>query len=283
MKLKEFIYLLIANILLAIANVYFILPNQITSGGMGGLYLVFNQFINIDKTLFISVCSTLFFILGLIFLGWDFGKKTLFSTVVFPLVFGFFERYPYKINVDPLIAGIYGGILIGVALGLVMRIKGSTGGMDIPPLVINKFTGINISILVMFSDGFIIMMGAFVIGLEKALIGLLVLTIISLTLNKCLTFGAIGCKKVEIISNKYQEINNAIHQKLKKGTTFIDVKGGYSSGERKMLVCIIFKQQYQQLIDLITSYDNSAFVMVSDVYEVKGEGFSYAQRLNDIN
>lgn len=283
MKLKEYAYLTLANIILAIAIVYFILPYQITSGGMSTLYLVFNYFIPIDKAIFIGVGSVSFFILGVFCLGWDFGKKTIFSTIFFPIFIGFFERYPIELSIDPLIAGIYGGVLIGIALGLVMRIKGSTGGMDIPPLVINKFTGINISILVMFTDGITILTGAFIIGLDKALIGLLVLSIISLTLNKMLTLGAVQCKKVEVISSKYEEINREIHRKIDKGTTIIDVKGGYSITDKKMLVCIIFNQQYQQLIELVNQIDSNAFVMVSDVYDVKGEGFSYAQRLNGMS
>lgn len=276
---KEYLYVIISSFILAVATIYLILPNKLVCGGMSGLTLIAYHFLKIDEAIIITVLTGCLFIVGWLFMGNDFAKKTLLSSVAYPIFTYLLMKLNITVQIDPLLAGIYAGILSGFAIGLTMSVNGSTGGMDIPPLILSKLTGINVATLVLFTDGSIVLIGAIIYGLTPTLIGIIVLLLTSYTLNKTLTFGTFQSKKVEIISDKYLELNEALNHSLDYGTTISDVAGGYSKQHKKMITCVIHNKSYQKVIDLIDRYDEKAFVVVSDAYEVKGEGFSYAKRL----
>lgn len=281
-KIREYLYLTIGNLILTAGIVYFILPHNIVSGGTSTLYIVFSHFIEIDKSLFVSIFSFLMFILGFIILGFDFAKKTLFSTITFPAFFYLFENIKLNIAIDPLLSAIYGGILSGFGLGLTIMVNGSSGGMDIPPLILHKLTKIKTSIWFLVIDGTLIFTGIIFEGIEKALMGFLVCMVFVFVVEKTVTLNAIKSKKIEIISDKWEAINNDIQEKLERGTTIYDIYGGYSAINKKKIMCIIFDKQYQNTIELIHKHDEHAFIIVSDVYEVKGEGFSFVRNLDNI-
>ena len=174
----------------------------------------------------------------------------------------------------------YGGLLCGLGVGLVARQGGSTGGMDIPPLIISRLTGIDPHISITFFDAIIVILGIWIYGISAVLIGLFSIFFEGFGIEKAtsLNRGYIA-KEIRIISKEYVNISKDIHEILERGTTIINAKGGYSNEDRPMLLVICSNKEYDQIIDIIHKYDKEAFVIVTETKDVHGEGFTYTPRI----
>lgn len=273
--IKDFGIIILGNFLLAVAVSYFVIPFDILSGGVAGVAVAIapiNPF-SIEITIMIVIVSM--FILGAIFLGKEFVIKTIVSTISYPIFIALLAKYPIPMNIDPMLASFYAGVFGGIGIGIVFRVDASTGGMDIPPMIINKYTGISLSTLVLIVDGLTIMMGYVNYGVEKVLVGLLSVFVTSIVVNRVLVGGGQSAKSVLIISNHYEEISHLLQDKLERGVTMINAYGGYTKENRPIVMCVVYNKQYPHLHDLVYSIDSSAFLIVMDTVEVKGEGFSF--------
>ena len=177
-------------------------------------------------------------------------------------------------EIDALLASLYGGLIAGVGIGIVMRTGASTGGMDIPPLILNKVTNIKVSTLVIIIDALTVMLGFLAFGLEEILIGFISVFATGYTIDKVLLFGGSISKSVQIISDNSDEIVSAIHNKLDRGTTLTEATGGFT-GKRIVILVVVSQNQYNELIDIVNSIDKEAFVITTDATSVHGEGFSF--------
>ena len=158
--IRNIIGILIGNTIYALAVLLFIVPNGLITGGSTGLSIGAQHLLGIPMTLFLSIFNILMFLLGLLILGKTFALTTLISTFYYPLILSVFEKtigYT-QMTTDPLLAALLGGVMIGVAIGLVIKCNASTGGMDIPPLIINKKTGIPVSVSMYAFDFLILLM-----------------------------------------------------------------------------------------------------------------------------
>jgi uncharacterized membrane-anchored protein YitT (DUF2179 family) len=180
----------------------------------------------------------------------------------------------YTQDLDPILASLYGGLLAGIGVGLVIRSGSSTGGMDVPPLVIHKYTHIEIHKLVLIVDALTVLLGLYVFGLEAVLIGFISVWACAFSLDKILVFGGQQAKAVYIISDHYQELIALIHDKLDRGTTLINATGGYTGEQRPIIMAVIMKNQYPELSQIIHSVDKQAFFIANETTEVKGYGFT---------
>lgn len=278
---RDVALLVIGNLLVVGSVRFFILPYNILSGGVAGIAVALTPLLSfhIETDVLISIIILGTFVLGALFLGKEFALKTIFSSIIYPILLQLLNLIEYDISLNPMLASFYAGIICGIGLGLVFRTGASTGGMDIPPLIIHKFTGIKVATLVMIVDGLTILLGLKAYGLESVLIGLISVFSTSYTVNKVLVAGGIQAKTVFIISNHYQEILNEIHKRLDRGSTVIDAKGGFTGDDRPVILSVIFSNQYPQLQQLVQEIDPSAFLIVSDATEVKGEGFSLEYKI----
>ena len=243
MEMKKMVrdlpWVLIGNFMLALAVAMFILPYNILSGGVAGIAVALQPVFHIEPTLMVNALVLGMFVLGTLFLGKSFAVKTVISSLVYPVYLTIITPFVPLLQLDPILASLYGGLLAGVGIGLVLRTGASTGGMDIPPLIVNKYTGIKISTLVLITDALTVGLGLFTYGLEAVLIGFISVWGTSFGIDKMLTLGGGNAKAVQIISEAHAQINAAIQSELDRGTTLSDATGGYTGAPRKVILVVV--------------------------------------------
>ncbi len=272
--IKDLIFVLAGNGLLALSVALFILPHDILSGGVAGIAVALHPLLHLDTTLIINAMVLGMFVLGCLFLGRSFALKTVISSIVYPMMLTVFTSLVPQLQLNELLAALYGGLLAGAGIGLVMRTGASTGGMDIPPLILHRYTGIKVSTLVMVTDALTVLLGLFVYGLEAVLVGFVSVWATSLGIDKILTFGLGSAKAVQIISDQALQINDRIHTELDRGTTLLQARGGYTQTERTVILVVLEKKEYPKLLELVHEIDSNAFMITSEAADVRGEGFS---------
>ena len=246
------------------------------TGGSTGLAIAAHHVFQIPITLFVSIFNIGMFAIGFFVLGKTFALTTLISTFYFPLILSVFEQtigYT-KMTSDPLLAALFGGVMIGTAIGLVIKCNASTGGMDIPPLVINKKMGIPVSVSMYVFDFIILLMQVFYTDKEMVLYGIVLVATYTLVLDKVLVFGK-AQTEVMIVSKEYEKINNVIIQELDRGTTMLKSISGYMKNEYPVVMTVVSNRELPKLNDLILNIDEHAFMVVSKVNEVRGRGFTF--------
>ncbi len=274
-KGKDIIWVVAGNAVLALAVSMFILPYDILSGGVAGIAVALQPLIPLPVTLMVNLLVVGLFILGACFLGKEFAMKTILSSLIYPVFLTFFSGRVPMLDLDPILASLYGGLLGGMGVGMALRTGASTGGMDIPPLIVHKLTHIEIAKLVLITDALTVLLGAFTYGLEAVLIGFVSVWASSVAIDKMLMFGGQQAKAIQIISDQYEQIIERIHSELDRGTTLIEAQGGYTHEKRKIVLVVITKNQYPALMEMVTAIDKEAFVIANDTHEVKGFGFSF--------
>lgn len=274
------IMILFGNAVMALGIVMFILPQGLAVGGTTGLSLIVSHYTTIPISVFVFIFNCVMFLAGLWILGKAFAMTTLLSTFFYPMVLGFFQGIPSLadgITDDRLLSAVFAGLFIGFALGIVIRAGASTGGMDIPPLILNKKFGISVSLMLYVFD-FIILVGQMLFSdRESILYGILLVMIYTVVLDKVLMLGR-AQTQVEIMSEKAEEINEAINGKMDRGSTLIHTCTGYLKKEQDMIMTVISNRQLSQLNRVVMSIDPNAFMVVGKVNEVKGKGFTLPKK-----
>ena len=268
--------ILIGNAIYALAVVLFIVPNNLITGGTTGLsLLLYNQF-GIPMSGFIFVFNGVMFLVGLFVLGKKFALSTLISTFFYPTAFAFFEKtIGYGgMTSDNLLAVLCAGIMIGVAIGIVIKCGASTGGMDIPPLVINKKVGIPVSVSMYFFDFLILLSQMLFTNKEMVLYGILLVMTYTLVLDNVLVMGK-SQTQVKIVSKEYEKINTMISTEIDRGTTLLQAETGYMKNEYPVVLTVISNRELPSLNSKVLEIDPNAFMIVNKVNEVHGKGFTF--------
>lgn len=279
MNLKKILLILMGNTLYALAVTLFVLPNHLITGGTTGLALAAQHFFGIPIAVFVAVFNVLMFLLGLAALGKLFALTTVLSSFYYPFILGQLQLLlgNRPLTGDHLLASIFAGLLIGVGIGMVIRAGASTGGMDIPPLVLNKKFRISISVTMYAFDCLILLCQILFSNTEQVLYGLLLILIYTVVLNKVLLLGT-GQMQVKIISKDYQDINREIQTKLDRGTTLLKIIGGYSEEESWAVLTVVSGRELPKINDLVMGIDKQAFMIINQVNEVKGRGFTLPKK-----
>ncbi|MDF2615077.1 MAG: hypothetical protein K0S71_2863 [Clostridia bacterium] len=270
------IFLIIAgNTIYALAVTMFILPNGLITGGTTGLALLLYHQIGLPITLFVSVFNIAMFVLGAFFLGRAFILTTLISTFYYPFILGVFQQLPFlqDMTSDHLLSAIYAGIMIGFSIGIVIKAGASTGGMDIPPLILNKKFGLSVSAVMYGFDFTILLSQMLFANKEQVLYGILLVLIYTVVLDKVLLLGQ-SRTQVKIISEKHQEINEMIINQLDRGSTLIHAETGYCHNQSLVVLTVVSNRELSKLNDLVLSIDPKAFMIINRINEVKGHGFT---------
>lgn len=273
--MKRFAIIIFGNLIYALGVLFFIVPNGLITGGTTGLALAANHFFNIPISTFVFIFNVLMFVLGFIFVGKTFALSTLISTIFYPLILTILEStIGYTLlTTNPLLASICGGILIGVAIGIVVKNNASTGGMDIPPLILNKKYGIPVSVGMYGFDFVILLLQIFYTNIEFVLYGLFLVLCYTIVLDKTLLIGKHQIQ-VFIVSKQYEKIRKAIIQQLDRTCTLLYAKTGYKQEEYPVIMCVLSRRELVIFNQLITSIDPLAFMTIQEVKEVSGRGFS---------
>lgn len=273
--IKVIIGILVGNTIYALAVAMFILPNDLITGGTTGIALFLNTTLNIPVTLFVSIFNICMFLLGWKILGKKFALTTLISSFYYPFILGILENI-FKNEImsnDTLLCVIFAGFMIGVAIGLVIRCGASTGGMDIPPLILNKKLGIPISISMYAFDFFILLGQMLIRKREMVFYGILLVLIYTIVLDKVLVIGKSQIQ-VKIISSKFEQINNMIINKLDRGSTLIHGETGFMHNKYPIVLTVVNNRELTLLNNYVYQIDSDAFMIINKVNEVRGKGFS---------
>lgn len=273
---KEFLLVIVGNLLVALGVGVFIIPNNILSGGLAGVAIALYPIFHIEPQLMITILTVGFFIFGGLVLGKNFAIKTLVSAITYPIFINLMAEVMEGVLIteNAILASIYGGVIVGVGIGLVFRTGASTGGMDIPPLVIHKYTNIPLATLVMITDALTVLLGVATHSIEAALIGILSVWASGYVIDKTLTFGGESTKSIMIISDHHKELLEKIHTDLDRGATLINAVGGFSGDHRMIILVVIMNTQYPLLNKIVMNTDPNAFMIATDAMEVKGNGFT---------
>lgn len=277
--MKKILFILAGNTLYALAVALFVLPNHLITGGTTGLALVANHHVGIPIAGFVAVFNLLMFLLGLWMLGKAFAVTTLISTFYYPIALGQLQRLfgGLVMTQDRMLSTVCAGILIGGAIGMVIRAGASTGGMDIPPLVLNKKLRLPVSVTMYAFDCLILLLQMLFADKEQILYGLLLVLIYTVVLDKVLLIGG-NQMQVKIISEQFESISREIQQKMDRGTTLFEIEGGYTRGESYAVLTVVSGRELSKLNELVMKIDPQAFMIINQVSEVRGRGFTLQKR-----
>lgn len=275
LSLKTLPWILLGNTVYALGIVMFVLPSGLITGGMTGLALFAEYFLHIPVSVFVFLMNLCMFLLGAAVLGMKFALTTLVSSFYYPIILGIFQRIPALSNLtrEPMLAAVFGGLMIGFGIGSVIRAGASTGGMDIPPLILKKKFGLPVSVMLYVFDVTILILQMVFSDKEQILYGILLVMIYTVVLDKVLLIGT-SQTQVKIISKKYMEINEKIIHELDRGSTLIHATTGYMKQEQPMVMTVISNRELGTLNRLVMETDPQAFMIVGNVNEVKGRGFT---------
>lgn len=273
--LKNMVYILAGNTLYALGIVMFVLPEGLITGGSTGLALVFYHQFGLPIQVFVSIFNVAMFVLGAVVLGKKFALTTIVSTFYYPFILSVLQGIPElgQMTDDKLLAVIFAGLMIGGGIGIVLRAGASTGGMDIPPLVLNKKLGLPVSGTMNAMDTTILLFQMIFADREIVLYGILLVMTYTSVLNKVLLMGE-SRMQVKIVSQYYEEINTAIATQLDRGVTFLKSRTGYLKRDGYVVMSVVTHRELVQLNQLIQEIDPQAFIVINEVNEVRGRGFT---------
>lgn len=278
-QIDSILGVLFGNFLLAVSVVYFVLPYNILSGGCAGLAVIFQVLFDWNPTTVIDILVIVFFISGAIILGKEFAAKTLLSSISYPIFIELLERLHFKLEIEPLMACIFGGLIAGIGIGIAFRHNASTGGTDVIPLSINKFTGWPVDKLVFLTDAFCAGAGILTYGVADLLYGIVYIYLSSYAIGYVMVPKGDNAVAIYIITDKIAEVKNFIMTDINRGVTVLNGKGGYTSADKEILLTVVSKSEYVTLSRFMDKCDPRAFIIVSDAKEIKGEGFTYEYRV----
>ena len=281
-KLFAILSILLGNAMLAFAVCAFVVPNAFMMGGSNGVALALHTFIPLPLSVLNAILNGLLFFAGLGFLGKNFAAGTLLSTVAYPVFMAIFEQLPLGelFDEDKLICALFAAVIIGFGVGIVIRAGGATGGMDIPPCIIHKYKGIPVGTSLMAFDAVIVLAQVCLQGLEGLLYSLLIIFIVSATVNRTVVSGV---KKVQliVISPRYEEIRRELLGSQDSGLTMLDIHTGYTDEFQKAVLCILYAKRFPAIRDAILKLDPHAFIITSEVKNVNGKGYTLARNLEE--
>ena len=272
---KNILLVLLGNALYALAVDMFVLPCGLITGGTTGLALATRYWLDVPVAGFVLVSNIIMFVVGAVAMGRWFAFNTALSTFCYPLFLDLFARIPGidGFTRDPMLGTIFAGVLIGVAIGLVIGAGASSGGMDIPPIVLNKYFGLPVG-AVMYLLDFLILIGQMVFAdKEQILYGILLVLLYTVILEKVSVMGHAKIQ-VKILSEKSNEIRQLILKVLDRGCTLLHAQTGYARNEWDMVLTVITNRELAKLNHLVQEVDPQAFIIIDSVNEVHGRGFT---------
>ena len=282
-KIEKVLIMILGNAVLALGTAAFVVPNGLISGGVTGIGLILEHFFGLPVDVGVFVGDAVLFLLGAAVMGKAFAATIILSTIVYPTFFSLFGKIPFLTSLtdDKLMAAIYAGLLMGAGIGLVIKVGGSTGGMDIPPIILHKLFGLSIPVMIYVGDTALLLIQAIYSSTEQVLYGILVVLLSSIVMDKVLIMGQ-KQTQVVVISPQYEKINQMIHQQMDRGSTLLHATTGLEKSDQKVVMTVISNRQLAQLNELILQIDPQAFVVASEVNEVKGRGFTLSKLSKNI-
>lgn len=271
--------ILVGNVILAFAIAAFVVPQGIIMGGATGIGVLLNRFLKTDVAAIVLVLNLLALALGLAVLGKKFVLTTVASSLLYPVLLGFMQRVPAitSLTSNTLLAALFGGGLVGISLGMVIRVGASTGGMDVVNLVLHRCFHLPVSVFVYLTDFLILAGQAVFSNPEQILYGILMLVVETFALDQVMLLGQSQIQIVAI-SSRFEEIRQKLLVELNAGVTMLLIETGRTERQQKGVLCVIPPRKLYDAKELILSVDPEAFMTVTKIKEVRGQGFTLERR-----
>ncbi|GAB6931229.1 YitT family protein [Paenibacillus sp. JCM 10914] len=265
---KRFIFITIGAILMAVALEVFLVPNQIIDGGITGISIVLSAITPLKLGVFLFLINLPFLYVGYKQIGKTFAFSTLYGIIVLSLTTMYLHHFEPFTN-EKILAVLFGGLILGLGVGLVIRFGGALDGTEIVAILLSKRLRIPVGQIIMIINVFIFITAGFVFGADSAMYSIFSYYIAAKMMD-IVVEGLDESKSVTIISNEYEEISSAIMQRLGRSTTMIYAKGGYSQTDTQMIYCVVTRLEIAKLKTVVQEIDKNAFISIQNVADVLG-------------
>lgn len=269
--LKKYALLILGSLIYTAGLEIFLVPNNIIDGGVVGISIMAAHITGIPFAVYMVALNLPFLYLGYNQIGRTFALSTLVSIVAMSILSTFFEPIP-QITEDFFLAAIFGGIIAGAGVGLVIRHGGSLDGTEIVAIILDRKTSFSVGEVVMFFNLFILGAAGFVFGWDKAMYSLVAYFIISKMIDVVLK-GLDESYAVMIVSDEYEDIADALMHRLGRGVTYLHGQGAYTGADKQVLYCVITRLELVKLKEITLEKDENAFVTINPVHDIVGGRF----------
>jgi len=271
-RIKKTIYIIFAIALIAVSVNLFLGPHSIAAGGITGLAIIFEKLFSFDRSITVLVANGVILITALIFLG----KEAFLNSVVGAVLLPVFIQYIPKITLveDAMLSMLAGSTIMAISASILYANNASSGGTSLPPLIFKKYFKLNTSIGLLISDGIVVVLSLIVFNTDAFFYAIFSISLTAIIMGY-IESGIRKRKMVYIISDENEAIKNDILTKLERGVTLIPVTGAYKQKEREMIMVTMDSKNYRDLLDIVKSHDEGAFMITDTVSQVHGQGFTY--------
>lgn len=268
---KRAVLITIGAMIMAVGLEIFLVPNQVIDGGIVGVSIMLSHITGVKLGLFIFILNIPFFFIGYKQIGKTFAFSTLYGIIILSISTTFLHPVA-AFTQDILLASLFGGIVLGIGVGMVIRYGGSLDGTEILAILSSKKLPFSVGEIIMFVNLFILASAGFVFSWDRAMYSLLAYYVafkmIDITIK-----GLDESKSVWIISENYKEIGDAFLHRLGRGVTYLKGEGAFSGDDKKVIFCVITRLEEAKLKDIVAEHDPSAFLAIADIAEVRGGRF----------
>ena len=269
--IKKYLVLIIGSLIYSAGLEIFLVPNNIIDGGIVGISIMASYLTGIPFGVYMLVLNLPFLYLGYKQIGKTFAISTIISIIALSIFSEFLEPVP-RITQDYFLAAIFGGIIAGAGVGLVIRQGGSLDGTEITAIILDRKTSFSVGEVVMFFNLFILGAAGFVFGWDKAMYSLVAYFIISKMIDVVLK-GLDESYAVMIVSDEYEEIADALMHRLGRGVTYLHGQGAYTGDDKQVLYCVVTRLEVVKLKEIALEKDETAFVTINPVHDIVGGRF----------
>ena len=276
--ISEVAQMVAGNIICAFALGCFALPFNMVVSGMSGIGRMVNYYTGISVSMVVLICNAALFVIGWIMLGNKFAASIAIGTFVYPTFLGIFQSIDTLQHLvdDPLLAAICAGVLNGIGLGLVIRVGGSTGGTDIPPIILNRKLGWKIAPVLYSLDVLVFLIQIPVTDTNGVILGILYALIYSVVMNKLIVMEQGGVQMM-IFTEKVNEVNEKLLS-MRFGTTLLKGVGGYMHEDKYVIYCVASNRNLNRIKRTVLGIDDKAFITITSMSEINGNGFTWYVR-----
>ncbi|WP_254773002.1 YitT family protein [Paenibacillus sp. NFR01] len=268
---QRIVMLIIGAAMMSVALEIFLVPNHLIDGGITGISIMLSHIFGIPLGILLTLLNLPFLIIGYKQIGKTFALSTLFAVILMSI--GTQLLHPVApMTGEPLLAAVFGGVILGVGVGLVVRYGGSLDGTEIVAIIVAKRMPFSVGEVVMFCNLFILSSAGFVFGWNNAMFSLIAYYIAFKVIDVTLE-GLDQSKSVWIISDKFRDIGEALTERLGRGVTYLDGEGGFSGDNKKVIFVVITRLEEAKLKSIVEDWDSEAFVAIGNIHDVKGGRF----------
>ncbi|WP_189015658.1 YitT family protein [Paenibacillus marchantiophytorum] len=269
--LRRSVFLFIGAALMSVGLEIFLVPNKIIDGGITGISIILSYLTHWQVGIFLTTLNIPFLFIGYKMIGKTFALSTFFAILVMSI--GTALLHPVKeLTNDPLLAAVFGGIILGIGVGMVIRFGGSLDGTEIIAILVSKKLPFSVGEIVMFFNLFILGSAGFVYSWDRAMYSLIAYFIAYKMIDVTIE-GFDESKSVWIISDRFRQIGEAILDRLGRGVTYLEGEGGFTGEDKKVIFCVITRLEEAKLKSIVDELDPKAFLAVGNIHDVKGGRF----------